>query len=157
LSAQLVNVLTVAAILILVSMFLMIKSSAPKVRLYIFLVSSFFLVSYYFVLAGYIFFAVLAFRFVHDVSAFAFYITHDYNRNLSENKNWFYKVTSFLPLPIILLTPILAFGFAYLLRSVTGGIAIGYSIIILVSMCHFYLESVMWKRNSPHRQYVLVE
>ena len=29
-------------------------------------------------------------------------------------------------------------------------------IFFFICMSHFYLESVMWKRNSPHRRYVKV-
>jgi len=115
-----------------------------------------FLVSYFFILAGYIFFSILLFRFVHDVSAFAFYVTHDYNRKKNANKNFLYQLLTIVPLPFIILTPVLGLLFAYLVRTVTDGIAIGYSIIILICMSHFYLESVMWKRDTPHRKYVKV-
>lgn len=137
-------------------MILMMWKSVPQVRLYIFLVSVLFLISYFFVLAGYIFFAILAFRFVHDISAFAFYVNHDYNRNKDGHKNWFYRAFSLIPLPVIILTPVLGVLFAYITRVATNGIVIGYSIVILICMCHYYLESVMWKRDSLHRKHVKV-
>jgi hypothetical protein len=56
--------------------------SVPKVRLYVLCVSSLFFFSYFFILTSYIFLAFLAVRFVHDLSAFAFYTTHDQNRNV---------------------------------------------------------------------------
>lgn len=150
-------ILLVGAILLFISMVLMIWSSVPKVRLYIFSVSMLFLLSYFFILAGYIFFTVLAFRFVHDISAFAFYITHDHNRKQAGHKNWLYRMLASVPLPILVLTPVLGFLFAYIARTATNGLVIGYAILILISMSHYYLESVMWKRGSPHRQHVKVE
>ena len=135
---------------------LKIRQSVPEVRLYIFLVSSLIFLSYLFTLNGYIFFAILAFRFVHDISAFAFYITHDYNRNKDTQKNLFYGLLSAIPLPVIILTPLLAFLFAFIAQTMTHGIVIGYSIVVLLGMCHFYLESVMWKRDSLHRKQVKV-
>lgn len=149
--------LLLGALLILGSMILMMWQSAAKVRLYIFAVSMLFLVSYFFILNNYIFLSILVFRFVHDISAFAFYITHDQNRNREGNKNWLYSLFSIVPLPVIIMTPVLAFLFAYFVRYATDGIKIGYSIVILLSMCHYYLEAVMWKRGSPHRDRVRVE
>jgi hypothetical protein len=148
--------LLIGNVAILLLMIVMMMRAVPAVRWYIFNVSMLFLVSYFFVLAGYIFFAVLAFRFVHDVSAFAFYVSHDYNRNLNEQKNWLYRVLTSVPLPVIVLTPLLGFLFAYVVRTATEGIVIGYSIVVLICMAHYYLESVMWKRGAPHRQYVRV-
>lgn len=137
-------------------MLLKIWKSVPEVRLYIFLVSLLFFISYFFVLAGYIFLGILAFRFVHDVSAFAFYINHDQNRNKDGQKNIIYRALSSVPVPTLILTPLLAFVFAYITRTATNGIAIGYTIVILICMCHYYLESVMWKRGSLHRQQIKV-
>lgn len=148
--------LFIGAILILISMIAMMYKNIPAVRWYIFGVSLLFLLSYFFILSGYIFFAILAFRFVHDISAFAFYVTHDHNRNIDGYKNWFYRFLSTIPLPTLILTPLLGIAFAYFIRTATNGIVIGYTIVILICMSHYYLESVMWKRGSPHRQHVKV-
>ena len=130
--------------------------SAPKVRLYILCVSSLFFFSYAFILTGYIFFAFFAVRFIHDLSAFAFYTTHDQNRNTVERKNLFYRLFTAVPLPVLILTPALAVLFAYITRVTTDGLAIGYVILVLMGMSHYYLESVMWKRDTPHRKYIKV-
>lgn len=130
--------------------------SAQKVRFYIFLFSIFFVFTYFFVLTGYVFFAILAFRFVHDVSAFAFYINHDHNRNLESKKNWLYQMLSFIPLPVVIITPFVAYLFAYIIRTVANGLEIVFSIVVLTGMTHFYLESIMWKRDSLHRKHVKV-
>lgn len=131
--------------------------SVPKVRLYVLCVSSLFFFSYIFILSGYIFLAFFAVRFIHDLSAFAFYATHDQNRNVSERKNYLYKLFSLVPLPVLVLTPLLAVGFAYLTRVSTDGLAIGYVALVLMGMSHYYLESIMWKRDTPHRKYISVQ
>jgi len=131
--------------------------SDPKVRLYIFLVSSLFFFSYVFILNEYIFLAFLAVRFVHDITAFAFYMTHDHNRSKVERKNWLYKITLVLPVPILVMVPILAILFSYLAKVTINGLEIGFSILLLLSMAHYYLESVMWKRDTPHRQHIKVQ
>ncbi|MCA9356975.1 hypothetical protein H6784_03925 [Candidatus Nomurabacteria bacterium] len=148
--------LLISMILLVFVVIAKLKQSAPAVRSYIFLVSALFFLNYLFILNGYIFFAILAFRFVHDFSAFAFYITHDYNRNKDGYKNWFYKMFSSIGLPVLIITPTLAFFIAYLARTVTNGLEIGYSIVILICMTHYYLESVMWKRDSLHRKQIKV-
>ena len=149
-------VLFIGVLSFFVSMVIMIWKSIPAVRWYIFSVSMLFILSYFFILSGYIFFAFLAIRFVHDVTAYAFYVTHDHNRKKSVGNNWFYKLLTSVPLPTLILTPFFGFLFAYMVRSAVDGLAYGYSIIVLIGMAHFYLESVMWKRGSPHRQYVKV-
>tara|TARA_B100000508_G_C11459098_1_gene278263 strand:- start:319 stop:1311 length:993 start_codon:yes stop_codon:yes gene_type:complete len=150
-------VLFVGAILILATMVAMVIRSAASVKWYVFAVSGLFLASYLFILVEYLFFAILAFRFVHDVSAFAFYATHDQNRAKVGGKNWFYQLFKMVPASTLVMTVILGFGLAALVRYVAGGLAIGYSIVILIAMTHYYLEAIMWKRNSPHRQHVRVE
>lgn len=133
--------------------------SPSRVRAYVLAVTMLFLVNYGFILGGYIFFAIFAFRFVHDVSAFAFYVTHDQNRNRSTTPNMLYRYLSFIsiPVPMLLTVPFFALLFAYFIRTVTNGLEIGFSILILIAMCHYYLESVMWKRDSLHRQHVSVK
>jgi len=157
LTPYITTIIGVGMVAIFVLMCLKIYHSAPKVRWYIFAVSALFLCSYLFISLGYAFFAILAFRFVHDVSAFAFYITHDHNRNKNGAKNWLYKIVGAIPLPYFIMVPVLAFTAAYAVRSFTDQtLQIGFSVVILIAMCHYYLESVMWKRDTPHRQNVRV-
>jgi len=111
--------------------------SVPKVRLYVLCVSSLFFFSYLFILTGYIFLAFFAMRFVHDFSAFAFYTTHDQNRNQGERKNYIYKLFSAVPLPVFILTPLLAIGFAYLARTTAEGLTIGYVVLVLLGIAHY--------------------
>ncbi len=159
--AQLVPLISPIILLGIVSLLIITSikmwQSVPKVRLYVLCVSSLFFFSYIFILSGYIFLAFFAVRFIHDLSAFAFYATHDQNRNVSERKNYLYKLFSLVPLPVLVLTPVLAVGFAYLTRISTDGLAIGYVALVLMGMSHYYLESIMWKRDTPHRKYISVQ
>jgi len=120
-------------------------------------VSSLFFFSYLFILTGYIFLAFFAVRFIHDLSAFAFYATHDQNRNSTQRKNYIYKLLEIVPLPVLILTPLVAVGFAYLARVTTDGLTIGYVVLVLLGMSHYYLESIMWKRDTPHRKHISVQ
>lgn len=144
-----------AVLIILLTVAMMWKVSAVA-RWHILGVSMLFLSCYFFFLTGYIFFAILAFRFIHDVSAFAFYVTHDNNRKKEGKINWLYRLFGSIPIPTLILTPLLGLVLAYVVRTATDGIAIGYSIVILIAISHFYLEGVMWKRGTPHRQHVKV-
>ncbi len=149
-------VLFIGAILTLLTMAAKLWTSPSSVRWYIFAVSMMFIVNYFFILTDYIFFTILAFRFVHDITAFAFYITHDHNRAKSGHRNYLYQLISRIPKHVIVLTPVLGISLAYLITTSANQLAVGYSIVILICMSHFYLESVMWKRGSPHREFVKV-
>lgn len=63
---------------------------------------------YCFLAAGYDFFVIAIVRFVHDVTAFIIYSTHDQNRNRKTYHNYIYKALSFIKIPPLLLCPILA-------------------------------------------------
>ncbi|GEM_PF-940589 len=148
--------LLIGEILILLIMIAEMWVSPAHVRLYIFLVSMLFVFSYFFILTGYIFLSILAFRSIHDITAFSFYMTHDYNRAKGGSLNYLYALISKVPIRVMLLTPVLGILIAYLIRASTEKLTFGFSIIILICMSHFYLESVMWKRGSPHREFVKV-
>jgi len=114
-----------------------------------FLISS----AIYFVQSGYIFFAFLVPRFIHDITAMFFYICHNKNRNSQYSQNFinqfierkFDKTPSYiLPLIYIIISNIL--------------IQLDLKIVELSLFClgvlHFYVEGFMWKNGSLHRKYV---
>jgi len=156
-TASMIAIGPVAVGILFVLMLLKIHDSAPKARLYIFAVSMLFISSYFFIILGYVFFAILAFRFVHDLTAFMFYITHDRNRNQVHTKNWLYKIVNAISVPYFIMVPVLAIIAAYAVRILPHqALQTGLSIAIVLGMSHYYLESVMWKRDTPHRQNVRV-
>ena len=83
-----------------------------------------------FFLLDYIFFSIFVLRFTHDITAFAFYITHDANRNAESFKNEVYKILAPLKIPIFVLVPVIG---------------------MLINFTHYYFEGFMWRRDSPHR------
>lgn len=125
-------------------------------------------------LAGYPFFAVLIPRFVHDVTAFAFYVTHDRNRALAGHSStigshwlsaklrnvsaaWIFM----LPLAAIALSAVLEHGadtavnsgldFAFGVR-VDRPVSLG--VVGFLALLHYAFESFTWKGSSPYRQFV---
>jgi hypothetical protein len=98
---------------------------------------------------GYGFFAMLMPRVAHDLTAYAFYIAHDTNRNRDEAHNWIYRGLRFTRLPVWFLSPALGMGIACAIGL--GGI-VGLHMAGILSMFHYYMESVTWKRGTPHRR-----
>jgi len=100
---------------------------------------------------GYPFFTALLPRVVHDVTAFVFYVVHGHNRNRQQQPNMLLRMLSFTQVPVavlVVVVPILlncALGYAHLPTT---------SIIITLSMFHYFTEGFMWKRGAPHRKHV---
>lgn len=129
-----------------------------KSGLYYFILTSLVVVSgYTFVLFGYPFLAILVVRFVHDVTAFVFYMIHDTNRNQGKNQlNIIYRLVNFLPLPMMLVTPVVAVAVAAGISYSFSLLGITSLIIIMLGFVHYYVESFMWKKDSLHRQYIKI-
>jgi hypothetical protein len=93
--------------------------------------------------------------FVHDITAFAFYINHNANRNRVVKHNWVSRIRNVVPMPEILLTPLagLLCGAVFLL-----GLDTSFYIYLatLLNVMHFYIEGIMWKGGSLHRKYIQV-
>ena len=123
---------------------------------YILLTMAMVATSYYMVWLGYIFLAVFVARFVHDVTAFLFYITHEMNRNRIEVRNFLYRFIPFLPASLVVVVPMVAIALGFLLRESIENVRTLFIIVMLLGFTHYYLESVMWKRDAPHRQQVRV-
>lgn len=94
---------------------------------------------------------------VHDLTAFAFYINHNVNRNRDTKYNVFSKIRNFAPLPEILLTPVVSLA-AILILFLSGSTdTFSFAVAsILINVMHIYVEGVIWKAGSLHRQYTLV-
>jgi hypothetical protein len=102
---------------------------------------------------GYPILAILIPRVVHDLTAFAFYLTHDVNRNREVVHNLLYRPfieTRFVN-ALFVLIPIGALGCVLLLYKSP---LIGGSLLVAFSVVHYYLESFMWKSGSPHRTHI---
>lgn len=110
------------------------------------------LVGYLCIYFGYLFFAIFAFRFAHDVTAFIFYAVHDSNRNYDNAKNFIYRFIKPFHLPLIFITPAVGIFIAYILQSQNLVVVHGISLAMVLGFVHYYIEGFAWKRNSLHRE-----
>ncbi len=133
------------------------RVSPPGMAQVYILATTFMLVgSYALVEYGYIFLAIFAVRFIHDVTAFLFYITHEMNRNQGTIQNWLYTVLPLVPRSLMVAVPALGIGIGLALRETITDAEALFIVIMILAMVHYYLESIMWKRGSLHRRYVKV-
>lgn len=125
--------------------------------------------SLYFYSEGYYFFAILIPRLVHDVTAYIFYVTHDFNKHSIEPKNAFYRFAKRYSISIFVLLPISTFAAAFILQAY-GDMAISWltreifgheirkvvtlGIIGYLSLMHYFSEAITWKSGSPYRQFI---
>lgn len=135
---------------------LMTKTKSRVGVWYIVLTMVLFATSYVMMWFGYVFLAIFVGRFVHDITAFLFYITHEMNRNSGQIKNVLYTFVPLLPLSLIVVVPLFAILLGLFLRESISNTQILFTVIMLLAFMHYYLESVMWKRNAPHRQFIRV-
>ncbi len=130
------------------------KAKTKIGRQYILATTLMVLVAYFFVRSGYLFFAFFVIRFVHDMTAFTFYVVHDSNRNSPALNNSFYALFKKIKLPLLIIVPVVSIGIALLLRLGVGDTMIATAILATIGFVHYYLESIMWKRESLHRQHI---
>jgi len=156
--ANVVNyvVLGSVAVFLLVGTWIVHRTPKMVAKKYIALTTLMVLMSYVFILFGYIFLAFFLIRFVHDVTAFYFYIVHEMNRNSQSIKNVLYRHLPLLPISLIILVPGLAIVIGLTTRSVLVDQQVLFGVIIILGFAHYYLESIMWKRSTPHREHIAV-
>ena len=125
--------------------------------------------SFYFYVQHYYFFAILVPRLVHDVTAYLFYVTHDYNKHHQQPQNFLYRKAAGLKINIFIVLPLCSFALAFILQAygdhavsaitefffgvevrkvVTLGL-LGY-----LALMHYYTESFTWKQDSPYRHFI---
>jgi len=61
--------------------------------------------TYYLFVQQYYFLAILVPRLVHDATAYAFYVTHDYNRHGRQARNFIYRWAQACNIPVLLVLP----------------------------------------------------
>ena len=110
---------------------------------------------------GYVLFGLLSMRIVHDVTAFMFYCTHNYNRkNYGHNPLFTSWITNKIN-PIIttvFLAITLNVLYLYIIRLTTHSNfhVVFISIYFGIAMIHYNIESVVWKRDSIARKYITI-
>lgn len=151
------SLLLLATVFVAVSLRMVLRNRKKETLVYMASVAISIFVSYIFFVFDYMFLAIFALRFIHDVTAFIFYIAHDKARNSAGTPNYIYRIVKKTGLPIIIATPLLATVIAYILRSELMVLQFGLLVIISCNVAHYYLEGIMWKGGSPHRSQLKFE
>lgn len=144
---------------VLVSSFVLLSfhlyRGIPSVRgkLYFAATSATFAGSYVLYMWGYPLFSILLVRFVHDVTAFIVYATHDHNRAVVGETNFIYRFFPKRVFPIYIITPVLAILLGYLVMNPPFN-SMGFMFILLLGVAHYYIESFVWRRDTIHRSHV---
>jgi hypothetical protein len=127
------------------------------------------LTSFYLFMQQHYFMAVLVPRFVHDATAYVFYVTHDYNKHHEEPQNFIYRCAARCNLHVFLVLPLLSFLLAFALQAygddmmnVITHYLLGvefYKVITLgflgyLALMHYYMEGLTWQKDSPYRKYI---
>jgi hypothetical protein len=125
--------------------------------------------SFFFYLRGYVFFAVLGPRVIHDVTAFVFYVAHDHNRNLERPPNRLYRLLAKARIGAVVAVPALAVLLTWFLERRADGYleflttrllglriqgAIAGGVVGYLGLVHYYTEALTWKAGSPYRRYI---
>ncbi|MBS3954598.1 MAG: hypothetical protein KGZ88_16725 [Methylomicrobium sp.] len=125
--------------------------------------------SFYLFVHQYFLLAILVPRLVHDMTAYLFYVTHDYNRHNLEPKNSIYRWAKRWNIPVFVVLPLLSVLITFFLQqygdevvSVMSEYLFGFEIrkavtlglIGYLGLLHYYTEAFTWKNDSPYRQYI---
>jgi hypothetical protein len=125
--------------------------------------------SFYLYSQQYYFLGILVPRLVHDVTAYIFYVTHDYNKHRPIPQNALYRFSNACHLPIAVVLPALSFVLAFVLQAY-GDTVVNYltqqlfdiqirkvvtvGLIGYLGLMHYYTESITWKQDSPYRKFI---
>lgn len=125
--------------------------------------------SFYLYVEQYYFLAILIPRIVHDVSAYVFYVSHDYNKHHSQPRNCIYRWAQSCHLPIFLVLPLLSFVLTVILQIYGDALvseitrlffgvevrkAITLGLIGYLALMHYYTEAFTWRADSPYRKFI---
>lgn len=125
--------------------------------------------SLYFYDQQYYFLAILVPRLVHDMTAYLFYISHDYNKHRPAPQNGLYRLAGRCRVPVVVVLPALSFLLTYLLQAygddwvnlITRTLfgtevykAVTLGVIGYLALMHYYTEAFIWTAGSPLRRYI---
>lgn len=104
--------------------------------------------------AGYFFFMIFIGRLIHELTAWHIYATHDSNRSAVGKPNLIIKAMRFTKLPVYVLSIFAAFLIGAAVTYSASLFTLGTSLIISLSLLHYYSESFLWKNGTIHRQHL---
>jgi uncharacterized membrane protein (UPF0136 family) len=128
------------------------------------------IVSWYLYREQYYFLAILMPRLVHDITAYSFYVTHDYNRHGGNSEHRLYRLAKACRLPVVLVLPLLSVLLTYLLQAYGNDLinwltltlfnrevykAITLGLFGYLALMHYYSEAFVWSAGSPLRNYII--
>lgn len=102
------------------------------------------------ILMGYPIIGIIMMRFTHDATAFTIYAKHDEKYQKKYEGNFLYSFFKITPSWIISFLLIFSITISFFLQVSNNSIL--YLIIILVSLMHYSLEGVIWRRGTLHRK-----
>lgn len=127
------------------------------------------LTSFYLYMQEQYFMAILVPRFVHDATAYVFYVTHDYNKHRRQPQNALYRAAAKINCHIFIVLPVLSFALAFVLQAYGDawvnwlaqhlfGVEF-YKVITLaflgyLALMHYYMEGLTWQKDSPYRHHI---
>jgi len=125
--------------------------------------------SFYFYAQKYYFLAILGPRLVHDITAYSFYVTHDYNKHHAQPQNTLFRYAAYCKVPIIVVLPLLSFALTFVLQAY-GDQAVSFitrhlfaveirkvvtlGLLGYLALLHYYTEAFTWKQDSPYRRFI---
>lgn len=105
---------------------------------------------------GYSFLLGLCARFIHDTTAFGFYVVHDRNRRLAQPEaNRLYSLTGLSRVPVWMLCPAVGVALGALTLPMLEQ-EIGVRILYGIAFFHYFIESKIWRNGAPHRRYISI-
>lgn len=108
---------------------------------------------FYLFSAHYYFLVVIVGRIIHEFTAWPIYVAHEHNRNLVSTPNWIYRwFRGALPTAVLALVVAFAIGFA--LMYSTSIVPFMTSVVISLSIYHYYTEHFLWRRGGLLRNHV---
>lgn len=125
--------------------------------------------SFYLYQQQHYFMAVLVPRFVHDATAYIFYVTHDYNKHHRQPKNFIYRYAARCNFHIFIVLPLISFFLTFVLLAYGDAIVnlitrylLGvefYKVVTLgflgyLALMHYYMEALTWQKDSPYRKFI---
>lgn len=137
------------------SLLIFILSSIPLWKQGEYVITTFliFALSAVAILNGYYIIGILMIRCIHDVSAFIIYIRHDTLYHKNKHQNRLYTLCNIQPKYIIIFLPLFAMSVSFVLQYYSNVLFI--LIAFVLSLMHYYLESIVWKRGTLHRNTLL--
>lgn len=101
----------------------------------------------------YYFLVIIVSRVIHEFTAWPIYMAHDQNRNQVQFHNWIFRQFKGL-LPTSILSLLMAFSFGILIQYASGMMSMFVSVIVSLSLYHYYTEHFLWRRDSALRKNV---